>query len=179
MKNMILLILLIVQSCPIIADANDPDTLPIVILSGNDGGYIDGQIWNSDVLKNKINLVLYVDPAKQNLLKPLLARLDSISYSSNLLGTTFILNTAATVIPDFVIRNKVRERAKFSKNTTYVLDRNKVLVKKWRLIDNDINVLLLDKDGKILQKRYGEMNKIVIDQLIDQINSAQKDKETL
>jgi len=150
---------------------------PPVTLNGENGGLCGGKEWNSDVLKGKVNLVLYVDPDKQEWVKPLVMKLDSSHYSPDSLGVTFILNTDATIIPDFLIRNRVQEKAKAAPDIAYVLDRTKMLVQKWKLKDNNINVLLLDASGNIIQKQYGQMTQAFINQFIIKINQSIKQGE--
>ncbi len=148
--------------------------LPLVTINGDNGGLCGGAEWKSNSLEGKVNLVLYVDPDKQSWIKPLVTKLDSMCYAPDSLGITFILNTDATIIPDFIIRNRVREKAKKASSIAYVLDRNKLLVKKWNLIDDNVNVLLLDASGKIIQQHDGQMTKDYINQFITKINQSIK-----
>jgi len=150
------------------------DVFPPLTLKGENGGLCGGKEWNSKVLKDKVNLVLYVDPDKQDWVKPLVMKLDSINYSPDSLGVTFILNTDATIIPDFIIRNRVQEKAKTSTNIAYVLDRKKLLVRQWNLKDDNINILLLDSSGKIIQKHHGQMTRKFINQFITKIDQSIK-----
>lgn len=174
LKKMKLLLLLTLFAFSFAQDKAIADDLPLLKLSGEKGGLCGGKEWKSSSLKDKVNLLLYVDPDKQSWIKPLVAKLDSIHYSPDSLGITFILNTDATIIPDFIIRNRVREKAKKASSIAYVLDRNKLLVKKWNLIDDNVNVLLLDASGKIIQKHYGQMTKEYINQFITKINQSIK-----
>ena len=165
---------LILLGYSLIVSRANADILPPVNLSGNNGGLCGGKEWKSSSLQNKVNLVLYVDPDKQEWMKPLVMKLDSINYSPDSLGVTFILNTDATIIPDFIIRNRVKEKAKTSSNISYVLDRDKLLVRKWDLKDDNINVLLLDASGRIIQKHHGQMTKKFINQFIIKIDQSIK-----
>ena len=151
------------------------DVFPPLTLKGDDGGLCGGKEWKSSSLKDKVNLVIYVDPDKQDWVKPLVVKLDSINYSPDSLGVTFILNTEATIIPDFIIRNRVQDKAKTSPNITYVLDQEKVLVRKWNLVDNDINVLLMNASGKIIRKHNGKMTRKFINQFIKKIDESIKE----
>jgi len=147
-------------------------TLPGVSLSGEDGGLHNGEPWNSSILRDKINLLFYIDPDKQRQVKPLLARLDSLDFSTEKLGSTFILNTSATIIPDFILRHKVAERARKANGTRYVLDLNRVLVDKWHLKDDDINILLFDAGGALLFKHSGDISPDLIQTLIEKIKRS-------
>ncbi len=147
-------------------------SLPGVSLSGKDGGLHNGNPWNSNVLRDKANLLFYIDPDKQKQVKPLLDRLDAINFSTEKLGSTFILNTSATIIPDFILRHKVAERARADKTVRYVLDLNRVLVEKWQLKDDDINILLFDAGGNLLFKHSGDISPDLIQGLIEKIKTS-------
>jgi predicted transcriptional regulator len=140
-----------------------------VILSGDKGSLYNGEEWKSSSLRGKVNLLFYVDPDKQDDVKPLVAKLDSIQYSPDSLGTTFIINTSATIIPNFILRNKIAERARDVKNMNYVLDLEQVLVHKWDLKDDDVNILLFDKRGKVLFKHAGNVTKDIVNKIIQKI----------
>ncbi len=147
-------------------------TLPGISLSGEDGGLHNGEPWNSNLLRGKVNLLFYIDPDRQRQVKPLLAELDSLKFSVDKLGHTFILNTSATIIPDFILRRKVAERAENDDDTRYVLDQNRVLVEKWQLKDDDINILLFDATGRLLFKHSGDISAELIKSLIQKIKRS-------
>jgi len=169
-KNLLIIIITLINFLAIQTKA-DSTRFPAIVLDGDNGGMADGSKWESISLKNKVNLILYVDPDKQKEIKPLAVKLDSLNYSSDSLNMTFILNTSATIIPNFIIRNRVKKKAKSSDNIIYVLDEEKILVKEWNLIDNDINVLLMDTSGKILVNHHGKMTKEFINGFINQIEN--------
>ncbi len=145
--------------------------LPLVKIEGDDGGLPNGGIWSSDDLDKKINLVLYVDPDKKGAAEPLVNRLDSLLNSiHDSLSVTFILNTEATIIPNFIIRNRLKKKAEQSPFITYVLDERRTLVKKWNLIDNEINVLIVDKNGAVLFNHSGKMSREYMDKFLNRLD---------
>jgi predicted transcriptional regulator len=151
--------------------------LPLVVLKGDSGELAGGGEWSSSSLTGKVNLILYIDPDKQNEIKKLVAKLDSINYSHDVLNITFILNTAATIIPDFIIRSRIKKRAEKVPNTNYVLDFKKILVEKWNLNDNAANVLLTDTKGNVIEHHNGKMDERNIKYFIDKINQLIKKGE--
>jgi predicted transcriptional regulator len=171
------IILLLVAALPLTAYSSAPvDSvlLPDIVLKGKDGGLHDNSEWRSTTLKNNINLLFYVDPDKQRQIKPLLARIDSLSFSHEVLRKTFVLNVSATMIPDFILLKKVAKRAKTAQNLTYVFDNEKVLVKKWNLVDDDINILLFDSSGYVVYKHSGEITHNNISHIISKIKELSK-----
>lgn len=143
-----------------------------IILKGDNGGYANGKTWNSDSLKGKINLILYTDPDQQKLAQLLVSKLDTLTFSKNRLRITFMLNTAATIIPNFIIRTKLKQKAKVSKNIEYVLDQNKKLVTKWNLKDEDLNVIILDKSDKVLYNHFGNITENDIKKIMEILNKS-------
>ena len=49
-----------------------------------------------------------------------------------------------------VINIKLKSKQEKHKSTVYVKDLGKILVKKWGLNDDDSDVMLFGKDGKVL-----------------------------
>ncbi len=152
-------------------------TLPAVVLKGADGGTATGEEWKSIDLTGKPQLILYVDPGKKKKATPLIDRIDSLSYSADILGIHFIINTKATPVPDVLIRLLIKRRARINTNIQYVLDRNKVLITNWEFTEENLNILLLDPSGIILHKYAGEITKEYIDTLIKIIDGALATKQ--
>jgi len=50
-------------------------------------------------------------------------------------------------------------------------DLNKVLVKKWQLVDDAYNVLVFDKSGKIVFNQSGAFDNALIKKLLDTITA--------
>ena len=130
---------------------------PLVVLSGKNGGYINGEAWSSNSLKKKVSLVLYMDPDKKSSSQLLINTLKQNSFKPNF-QTVAIVNLKATWLPNIVIEKKLKSKQKSLKNTTYVLDKTKYLIKKWGLKDNDINALLFNKSGKLIYKHSGNLS---------------------
>lgn len=150
----------------------DSILLPDATLNGENGGLYDGSEWHSASLRNKVNLILYIDPDKQKQVKPLIAKLNSELSSTDSLGLFFIVNTSATMIPKFILRKKIANRAKSEKNTTYIFDHKRVLINKWNLADGEINIFLLDKTRHIFFNHTGRLSQEVIKTIIQTINDT-------
>jgi predicted transcriptional regulator len=172
-----LLLMLLIVSFSGRSIAQAGTQLPLVVLNGEDGESAGGGEWSSSSLNGRVSLILYVDPDKQGDVKELVSKLDSINYSKDKLNITFILNTAATIIPNFIIRNRLKKRAEEVPNTHYVLDFKKVLVKDWNLTDDDANVILIDADGNIVEQHKGEISKRIIREIVKKINMLIKKGE--
>jgi len=119
-----------------------------IVLQGNKGGYVDGNIWNSNSLLGRTNVIIYVDPDNFSDIKQFVSYLESEKSINDNFGLTFIVNTAATAIPNFAIRSKIKSRAKESSTVSYVLDNDKFLIEKWNLRDDSANVLVLDSTNR-------------------------------
>ncbi len=177
MKNLIILQLFVVLLLCSVSEITGQSTmLPSIALKGENGGTADGKEWNSSNLTGKINLILYVDPGKKESATPLIDKIDSLNYAPDSLGITFIVNTQATFIPDFLIQKMIKSRAEENKNILYVLDQNKVLIKEWKLTEENINVLIIDSSGKTLHRHDGEITEEYINKLISRIDNVLKKK---
>jgi len=143
---------------------------PAVTISGDDGGRTDGTAWNSKMLKGKVIIAFYVDPDKKELNTELNHALQKRQFDGRKFGSVAIVNMAATWMPDVAIEALLKKKQKEFKNTLYVRDRSKVLVKKWGLADDNSDVMLFDKKGKLLYKKFGKLSKSEISTLLDLID---------
>jgi predicted transcriptional regulator len=69
-----------------------------------------------------------------------------------------IVNLAATWMPNALIESKLKSKQKEFPDTTYVKDKKKVLVGKWNLADDNSDVLVFDKSGALIYKKFGKLS---------------------
>jgi predicted transcriptional regulator len=150
--------------------------LPPVVLKGDDGGTATGEEWNSNNLIGKTNLILYVDTGKRQQAMPLIDRIDSLSFSPDALGVSFVINTSATSIPSFMIRMMIKQREKANSKIRYVLDKKEVMIRVWDFTDEYVNVLILDPAGEVQHRYAGEITEEYVDQVISILESGLKNE---
>jgi predicted transcriptional regulator len=126
-----------------------------------DGVKIHGKSydWDSSQLKGKAHTILYMDPDKRKEVMSFLNALNSKNYKSSKYSTVAIVNLEATWLPNSILISKLNSKEKELKNTEFVFDRDKTLVKKWSLKDDDSNVIIVNKRGKVLFKKSGNLSK--------------------
>ncbi len=132
--------------------------LPDLVLSGDKGGGINGEEWKSSDLKNKLNIIFYVAPNQQDDVEPLLNKIDSAGYSLESVNVTLIINTEATWIPNSIIEGKVKGKAKDDTTKNYVLDKDEVLLSEWKLSEDNPNIIVVDKSGRVIYFLNEELN---------------------
>ncbi len=145
---------------------------PEVKLSGRDGGIVNGGDFSTDMIKGKVYLFLYVDPDVRKLNDHFIEELKKQKFDRSKFGSIVVINMAATWLPNFVLNKILKKKQKEFPNTIYVKDYKKVFVKKWKLKDDDYNVLLFDKNGKLLFYKSGKLNKNDINTIIGLIKKA-------
>ena len=128
-----------------------------ITLSGDNGGRVDGSVWHSNMLKDKVYLLFYVDPDKKDDNEAFIDALHAKNYDKKKYGSVAILNLKATWLPNFAIEEKLESKQKEFPNTVYVIDKTKYLVQEWALADNASNVILFDKKGNIIYQYVGEI----------------------
>jgi len=134
------------------------ETAKEIQLSNENGGLTDGTEWNSSTLNGKLNLLFYVDPDKKDDIDDFMDEFHQKNYDSTQLGTTSIINLKATWLPNFAIEKKLKSQQEKFPNITYVKDKNKLLVDKWDLADDSVNILLFDKEGKLIYQQDGKIS---------------------
>jgi predicted transcriptional regulator len=80
-----------------------------------------------------------------------------------------IVNLAATWLPNALIESKLKSKQKEFPDTTYVKDKKKVLVNTWKLADDNSDILIFDKKGKLIYKKFGKVSDSEIKSVISLI----------
>lgn len=142
-----------------------------VTISGNNGGKTDGSVWNSSSLKGKVHIVFYVDPDKKDLNEALNQALKKRHFNRSKYGSVAIVNMAATWMPNAAIEVKLKSKQKEFPDTIYVRDRDKVLVKKWALADDNSDILIFNKKGELIYKKFGKLSKSEIAEVLSLIEA--------
>ncbi len=65
-----------------------------------------------------------------------------------------------------VISIKLQSKQENHKSTVYVKDLEKILVKKWGLKDDDSDVMLFGKDGKVLYSVDGKFTDTQVKEIV-------------
>ena len=131
-----------------------------VIISPENGGMVkDATAWNSSMLKEKVYVMFYVDPDEKDANEAFSKELKKKEYrKKGAYGSIAIVNLAATWKPDFVIESILKSKQDEFPETIYVKDKNKILVKEWEIEDDASNILIFDKNGKLLFYKSGKMS---------------------
>jgi YtfJ family uncharacterized protein len=131
---------------------------PLVTLEGQTGGYLNGQAWNSQLLKGKVYVIFYVDPDKKDLNNDFSEALKARQFDLKRYHSIAIVNLAATFMPNFLIEAKLKQKQARYPNALYLKDKQKVLVKAWGLEDNNSDILIFDQKGKLIYQKFGKLS---------------------
>lgn len=143
---------------------------PGVELSGELGGTLDGESWSSETLHGALHLLYYVDPDHPRMNHRLNQALAAERFDPELLRSVAIINIKATMLPKFLIRRGLRGKQKEFPHTTYVQDLGKVLVDAWGLVDHTHNILLFDREGRLVFRGDGEFSDDQLRELLQKIH---------
>ncbi|MDH5721486.1 MAG: YtfJ family protein [Spirochaetia bacterium] len=113
--------------------------------------------FDSRTLSGKNNLIVYADPDKKRDTEKLIDKLIQINVPESKLGKIFIINLAATWLPNIIINSKIKSKQESNPEIIFVKDYQKVLVKEWKLKDDEVNIMLLDENLKILFLKKGNI----------------------
>ncbi len=132
--------------------------LPGITLDGDKGGRVAGGKWESSELQGKVHLVFYVDPDESDLNEVLSDAVKASEPDRSKFASVAIINMAATWKPNFAIQSVLEGKQEKFPHTTYVKDMDKYIVKSWNIADDNNDIILLDKTGKILFIQEGEVD---------------------
>jgi len=133
------------------------------------GGRLDGSPWSSGELKGKIHVLFYVDPDEKDLNNEASEALKNENFPLEKFQSFAIINMAATWLPNFAISSSLKEKQKRYPTTIYIRDYKKILVKEWKLSDDNNNIMVFDKLGKLIFRKDGKLNSGDIKKLIQVI----------
>ncbi len=145
--------------------------LPSVTLQDDEGGRIDGTAFNSDILRDKVHVIFYVDPDEKDLNNALSDALKAEVFDRSKYGSVAIINMDATWLPNMAIASSLEKKQKKFPDTIYVKDLKKVLVKRWEIADDDSDVIILDKSGKVIYLHEGRLDETQIESAISLIKN--------
>lgn len=130
---------------------------PNVVLTGDDGGKVAGGKWDSGEIHGKLFVLFYVDPDHADTNEHVAKALKKANFPLRQVGTMAVVNMDATWLPNFAIKRKLKAKQKKYTSTLYVMDKRKVLVKRWKLKDDASDVLLFDAKGQVLFRHDGKL----------------------
>lgn len=130
----------------------------IIGLKGDEGAKVDGKPWSSEMIKDKMWILFYVDPDEKDLNDALAQALKKREFPKDKVGSLAIINMDATWLPNFAIANSLKEKQEEHPTTIYVKDLKKKLVKEWGLGDDTSCVVLFDESATVLFKKNGKLS---------------------
>jgi len=166
-----LLSLLALMIVPVLASAQISvgKSLPKVDLSGDTGGRLNGTLWSSSEITGKVFTMMYVDPDEKDVNEAVEQALKKENFPRDKYASIAMINMDATWKPNAVIKMILDGKQKDFPHTIYVMDKDKVLVKKWGLADDNYHVITFDKTGKVIFEKAGKLSDADIKKLISVI----------
>jgi len=133
MKKISLSMLLILVSVGLFAGLPIGENPPLLTLSGDEGGRVDGTPWSSDELVGKVWVVVHADPDESDLNNTATEALKAKDYPDDVYASTAIINMAATWKPNFAIDLILAGKQEDYPSTVYVRDIDNKVGKVWGL----------------------------------------------
>ena len=167
MRILATMIFIILVPTMLLAELPIGEIPPKVVLKGDLGGRIDGTKWSSEELvSEKVIVLFYVDPDESELNNHVSDALKAENYPKEKYGSIGMANMAATWLPNFAINMKLKSKQEKHKETVYVKDLDKTLVKKWGLSDDNSDVIVFGKDGRVLYSVDGKFTDAQVKEIV-------------
>ena len=167
MRTLAIMIFIMIFPAMVLAELPIGEIPPKVVLKGDLGGRIDGTQWSSEELvSEKIIVLFYVDPDESELNNHVSDALKAENYPKEKYGSIGMANMAATWLPNFAINMKLKSKQEKHKETVYVKDLDKTLVKKWGLSDDNSDVIVFGKDGRVLYSVDGKFTDAQVKEIV-------------
>jgi len=170
MRTLSVLMILLLSALPLSAELPIGEIPPKIVLEGNLGGRLDGSAWNSEeLISGKVMVLFYVDPDESDLNNHVSDALKAENFPLDKYGSLGVANMGATWLPNFAINIKLKSKQAKHKATIYVKDLEKTFVKTWGLSDDDSDIILFGKDGKVLYSYDGKFSDAQVNELIQAV----------
>ena len=167
MRTLATMIFLMLFPTMVLAELPIGEIPPKVILKDDLGGRLDGTQWSSEELAfGKVIVLFYVDPDESELNNHVSDALKAENYPKEKYGSIGMANMAATWLPNFAINMKLKSKQEQYKSTVYVKDLDKTLVKKWGLSDDNSDVVVFGKDGRVLYSVDGKFTDAQVKEIV-------------
>ena len=131
---------------------------PQIVLEGDDGGRLDGSAWKSSELTGTVFIVIYADPDEGDTTDYNADAIKKMKLPEGKTKSIAIINMDATWYPNSIIASKLEDYQKEYKDTLYIKDMKKMLVKKWNLKDDSSDIVVVAPDGKVIFSRDGKLS---------------------
>jgi len=170
MKTLSILMIFLLSALPLSAELPLGEIPPKIVLEGDLGGRLDGTAWNSEeLISGKVMVLFYVDPDEADLNNHVSDALKAENFPLDKYGSLGVANMGATWLPNFAINIKLKSKQAKHKATIYVKDLEKTIVKSWGLSDDDSDIILFGKDGKVLYSYDGKFSDAQVKELIQAV----------
>lgn len=166
------LMLLALNFAAAFATTTDGDSLPHLELGGDRGGRIDGSSWSNQSLNGKIWAIFYVDPDEKDSNLEMESAIKAAKFPQDQFGSIAIINMDATWLPNKVIEASLAKKQEEFPHVIYLKDRQKVLVKEWKLKDDSYEVLILNKQSKVIWQKAAPFTKEDTAQVLNAIRAS-------
>ena len=170
MRTLSVLMIFLLSALPLSAELPIGEIPPKIVLEGDLGGRLDGSAWNSEeLISGKVMVLFYVDPDESDLNNHVSDALKAENFPLDKYGSLGVANMGATWLPNFAINIKLKSKQAKHKATIYVKDLKKTFVKSWGLNDDDSDIILFGKDGKVLYSYDGKFSDAQVKELIQAV----------
>ena len=111
------------------AEIRSGEPLPPVVLEEDRGGQLDGSPWNSNSLKERLHILMYVDPDEVEVNAHVEDALSQQNFDQEKIRSVAVINMAATWKPNFAIDIILKGKQEKYPDTLYIRDLQGELVK--------------------------------------------------
>lgn len=135
---------------------------PKVVLSKPEGGKVkDGSPWDTSKLTGRVNVIFYVDPDERTLNDAAVEALrndTTIDSKNDNFSTNVVINMDATWLPNAFVGGLIEDSQEENPDTVYVFDYIEKLHKEWGIATDSYDIIVLDKEGKVVFSKDGELS---------------------
>ncbi len=123
-----------------------------------DSGSLNGDDWDSSIMKGKAYILFYVSPKKKDLNNDASDELKKQKFDFDVFGSVAVIDLKSSWIPNGLITRAIKKKQLKYPRTIYLKDKKRFLHKSLDFKPSGNDIFAFDKEGKEIFRQSGKLS---------------------
>ncbi len=123
-----------------------------------DSGNLNGDDWDSSIMKGKAYILFYVSPKKKDLNNDASDELKKQKFDGDVFGSVAVIDLKSSWIPNGLITRAIKKKQLKYPRTIYLKDKKRFLHKSLDFKPSGNDIFAFDKEGKEIFRQSGKLS---------------------
>ncbi|MGH1468184.1 MAG: YtfJ family protein [Bdellovibrionales bacterium] len=139
-----------------------------------DSGNLNGDDWDSSLMKGKAYILFYVSPKKKDLNNDASDKLKEQKFDGDVFGSVAVIDLKSSWIPNSLITRAIKKKQAKYPRTIYLKDKKRFLHESLDFKPSGNDIFAFDKEGKEIFRQAGKLSEEDTQRLIDLLRESIK-----